>query len=157
PRAARPLVALNCAALPENLVESELFGIEKGVATGVEARPGRFEDAQGGTLFLDELGDLSLAAQAKLLRVLQERVVERGGGRRAIPVDVRVLAATNKDLPAAIEAGTFREDLYYRLNAVTIRMPGLRELREDIPLLAAGFLARHCRDDGRPPPELSPD
>jgi transcriptional regulator with GAF, ATPase, and Fis domain len=154
PRARRPLVALNCAALPDALVESEMFGVEKGVATGVEARPGKFEDAQRGTLFLDEIGDLSLPAQAKLLRVLQERVVERVGGRRAISIDVRVLAATNKDLPAAIKAGAFREDLYYRLNAVTIRLPALREIRDDIPLLAASLLAKHCRDSQRAPPDL---
>jgi Nif-specific regulatory protein len=156
PRSRRPFVALNCAALPESLVEAELFGIEKGVATGVEARPGKFEEAHQGTLFLDEVGDLGLPSQAKLLRVLQERVVERVGGRRPIPVDVRVLAATNKDLPAGIKAGAFREDLYYRLNVVEIRMPPLRDLRQDIPFLAASFLTVHCREMNRPPPELSP-
>jgi len=156
-RARRPLVALNCAALPEALVESEMFGVEKGVATGVEPRPGKFEEAQCGTLFLDEIGDLSLPAQAKLLRVLQERIVERVGGRRAIPVDVRVLAATNKELPAAIKAGAFREDLYYRLNAVTIRLPALREISGDIPLLANNFLTRHCREANRAPPEFAPE
>jgi Nif-specific regulatory protein len=157
PRRRRPLVALNCAALPEALVESEMFGVEKGVATGVESRAGKFEQADQGTLFLDELGDLSLAAQAKLLRVLQERVVERVGGRRPIPVDVRVLAATNKDLPQAISAGSFRGDLYYRLNAVTVRMPALREIRDDIPLLANAVLAHHCREGNRSPPELAPE
>ncbi len=156
-RARGPLISLNCAAIPEALVESELFGIEKGVATGVELRMGNFEAAHQGTLFLDEIGDLSLTAQAKVLRVLQERVVERVGGRSAIPVDVRLLAATNKDLLAAIKAGNFREDLYYRLNAVQIRMPPLREVREDIPMLANYLLAEHCRELNRPPPELTPD
>jgi transcriptional regulator with GAF, ATPase, and Fis domain len=155
PRARRPLVAMNCAALPEALVESELFGIEKGVATGVEQRIGKFEAAHQGTLFLDEIGDLCLTAQAKLLRVLQERVVERVGGRRTIPVDVRVLAATNKDLDAASKVGNFRADLYYRLNVVPIRMPALREIAEDIPLFAIGFLSEHCREMHRPPPELT--
>ena len=111
PRARKPFVALNCAALPETLLESELFGIEKGVATGVNSRVGQFQKADGGTLFLDEIGDLSLTAQAKILRVLQERVMERVGGRTSIPVDVRLLAATNKDLEAEIAKGTFREDL----------------------------------------------
>src|SRR5207244_9093836 len=134
-------IALNCAALPEAQLDSELFGIEKGVATGVEARPGKFELAGAGTLLLDEIGDLRLTAQAKLLRVLQERVVERVGGRLLIPVEARVLAATNKDLAAAVKAGTFREDLYYRLNVVQIRMPALREIAEDIPLFANFLLA----------------
>jgi Nif-specific regulatory protein len=155
PRARRPLVALNCAALPDTLVESEMFGIEKGVATGVEPRVGKFEAAHQGTLFLDEIGDLSLTAQAKLLRALQERVIERVGGRRAIPVDVRVLVATNKDLEAANKAGTFRADLYYRLNVVQIRMPPLREVAEDVPLLAHRFLGEHCGAMNRPAPELS--
>ena len=140
PRARRPFVALNCAALPETLVESELFGIEKGVATGVNSRVGQFQKADGGTLFLDEIGDLSLTAQAKILRVLQERVVERVGGRTSIPVDVRLLAATNKDLEAEIAKGTFREDLYYRIKVIHIHMPPLREIREEIPLLANHFL-----------------
>jgi Nif-specific regulatory protein len=157
PRAGRPLVALNCAALPEGLVESEMFGVEKGVATGVEGRVGKFEAAHRGTLFLDEIGDLNLTAQAKLLRALQERVIERVGGRRTIPVDVRVIAATNKDLEAASKAGTFRADLFYRLNVVQIRMPPLREIPQDIPLLANGFLVEHCREMNRPPPELSSD
>src|SRR5262249_41238570 len=120
PRAKEPLVALNCAALPEALLESELFGIEKGVATGGEGRPGKLEMAGVGTLFLDEIGDLSLTAQAKLLRVLQERVVERVGGQQSIPVQARVLAATNKDLAAAVKQSKFREDLFYRLNVVQI-------------------------------------
>jgi Nif-specific regulatory protein len=151
PRAHRPFVVLNCAALPEALVESELFGIEKGVATGVEARVGKFEAAHEGTLFLDEIGDMSLVSQAKLLRVLQEGVVEHVGGRSSIPVNVRLLAATNKDLLAATKAGTFREDLYYRLNVVQIRMPALRERPDDIPYLARHFLDEYCRERGRPP------
>jgi transcriptional regulator with PAS, ATPase and Fis domain len=131
-----------------------MFGVEKGVATGVEPRVGKFESAHQGTLFLDEIGDLNLTAQAKLLRALQERVIERVGGRRTIPVDVRVLAATNKDLEAATKAGTFRADLYYRLNVVQIRMPPLREVPEDIPLLANQFLEEHCREMNRPAPEM---
>lgn len=156
-RSRKPFVALNCAALPDTLVESELFGIEKGVATGVEQRIGHFQKADGGTLFLDEIGDLSLPAQAKILRVLQERVVERVGGRSAIPVDVRVLAATNKDLPAEIAKGMFREDLYYRLNVVHIQMPPLREIREEIPLLASHFLKEYCRETERSPMRFSPE
>jgi Nif-specific regulatory protein len=156
PRSRKPLVALNCAALPDTLVESELFGIEKGVATGVESRIGHFQKADGGTLFLDEIGDLSLAAQAKILRVLQEHVVERVGGRTPLRVDVRVLAATNKDLPAAIAKGTFREDLYYRLNVIHVQMPPLREIREEIPLLANHFLSEYCKESGRPMMRFSP-
>jgi Nif-specific regulatory protein len=155
PRARQPFVALNCAALPETLVESELFGIEKGVATGVNPRVGQFQNADGGTLFLDEIGDLSLTAQAKILRVLQERVVERVGGRTPIPVDIRVLAATNKDLEQEIARGGFREDLYYRIKVIHIHMPPLREVREEIPLLANHFLKEYCRELGRGPMELS--
>ncbi len=155
-RAGRPFVALNCSVLPENLVEAELFGIEKGVATGVDRRIGRFEAADGGTLFLDEIGDLSPAAQAKILRVLQERVVERVGGRRPIPIDVRILAATNRDLEEEIEAGRFRDDLYYRLRVIRIHTPALREIREDIPLLARHFLQQACRDLRRPEKRMSP-
>jgi DNA-binding NtrC family response regulator len=133
-------VALNCAALPETLVETELFGVEKGVATGVERRAGKFEQAEGGTIFLDEIGDLSLTAQAKILRALQERVVERVGGRQSRSIDVRVVAATNKDLEGEIRKGGFREDLYYRLNVVRLRTPSLREIRADVPVLARHFL-----------------
>jgi len=156
PRARKPFVALNCAALPETLLESELFGIEKGVATGVQARVGQFQKADGGTLFLDEIGDLSLTAQAKILRVLQERVVERVGGRASVPVDVRLLAATNKDLEAEIAKGNFREDLYYRIKVIHIHMPPLRDIREEIPLLATHFLKDYCRETGRSQLELSP-
>jgi Nif-specific regulatory protein len=155
-RARRPLVTLNCAALPDSLVESELFGIERGVATGVEGRIGKFEAANGGTLFLDEVGDLGLAAQAKILRVLQERVIERLGGRKEIPVDVRILAATNKDLEAEIKKGSFREDLYYRLKVIHIHTPPLREIREDIPLLANAFLAKFCQELKRESKNLTP-
>ncbi len=146
PRRGKTFVALNCAALPETLVESELFGIEKGVATGVERRVGRIESANGGTLFLDEIGDLSLTAQAKLLRVLQEREVEWVGGRKPVPVDVRVIAATNKDLKAEIQNGKFRQDLYFRLNVVHLHMPPLREIRADIPLLASYFLRKQAKE-----------
>ena len=156
PRARRAFVALNCAALPEALLESELFGIEKGVATGVAPRMGQFQKADGGTLFLDEIGDLSLTAQAKILRVLQERVVERVGGRTSTPVDVRLLAATNKDLEAEIAKGTFREDLYYRIKVIHIHMPPLREIREEIPLLANHFLKEYSRETGRGTMEFSP-
>jgi len=149
PRARRPFVALNCAALPETLLESELFGIEKGVATGVDSRLGQFQKADGGTLFLDEIGDLSLTAQAKILRVLQERVLERVGGRHSISVDVRLLAATNKDLEAEISKGAFREDLYYRIKVIHVHMPPLREIREEIPLLANHFLKEYCRETAR--------
>ena len=155
PRARGPFVALNCAALPETLVETELFGVEKGVATGVDRRIGKFEAAHGGTLFLDEIGDLPLLAQAKILRVLQERTVERLGGRTPIPVDVRIVAATNKDVESAIAKGQFREDLYYRLNVVRLRTPSLREIREDIPLLAAFFLSEASREMKRPKAGLS--
>lgn len=134
-----PFVALNCAALPETLLESELFGIEKGVATGVDRRAGQFEAADGGTLFLDEIGELDLAGQAKILRALQERVVQRVGGRVTFPVDVRIVAATNKDLEAEVKKGEFREDLLYRLKVIHLRVPALRERREDIPLLISYF------------------
>jgi transcriptional regulator with PAS, ATPase and Fis domain len=154
-RARKPFVALNCAALPEPLVESELFGIERGVATGVERRVGKFEAADGGTLFLDEIGDLSLTAQAKLLRVLQERVVEHVGGRKPIPVDVRILTATNKNLEEEIKAGSFRADLYYRLKVIHIQMPPLREIREDIPYLAGYYLTNYCREMNREPMNLA--
>jgi Nif-specific regulatory protein len=156
-RARKPFVALNCAALPETLVESELFGIEKGVATGVERRTGKFEAADGGTLFLDEIGDLSLTAQAKLLRVLQEKVIEHVGGRKVIAVDVRIVSATNKNLEAEIKKGTFREDLYYRLKVIHLQMPALREIREDIPLLANYFLSQYCREMNKEPMSFAPE
>src|SRR5207253_6618809 len=142
-RAARNFIKVNCAALQENLLESELFGHEKGAFTGADKqRIGRFEQADGGTLFLDEIGDMSANTQAKILRVLQEHEFERLGGTRTIKVDVRLIAATNRDLPAMVETGTFREDLYYRLNVVTIEMPPLRERKEDIGPLADFFIRR---------------
>jgi Nif-specific regulatory protein len=148
-RRTKPFVAVNCAALPDTLVESELFGIEKGVATGVDRRVGRIESANNGTLFLDEIGDLSLPSQAKLLRVLQEREVEWVGGRRPVPVDIRLIAATNKDLKEEIQQSRFRQDLFFRLNVIHIRMPALREIRTDIPLLAMYFLKRYSKEIGR--------
>jgi DNA-binding NtrC family response regulator len=142
-RAARNFIKVNCAALQENLLESELFGHEKGAFTSADKqRIGRFEQADGGTLFLDEIGDMSPNTQAKILRVLQEHEFERLGGTRTIKVDVRLIAATNRDLPAMVENGTFREDLYYRLNVVTIEMPPLRERKEDIAPLADFFIRR---------------
>ncbi|HVT45365.1 MAG TPA: sigma-54 dependent transcriptional regulator [Thermoanaerobaculia bacterium] len=148
PRKDKPFMAINCAAFPETLLESELFGIERGVATGVEARPGKFEVAQGGTVFLDEIGDIPLTLQSKLLRVLQEREIEKLGGRRRIPVDVRILAATHRDLEAMIESGDFRQDLYYRLRVVEITLPPLRERKEDIPKLVRYFLDKYARREG---------
>jgi two-component system response regulator HydG len=156
-RAEKPFVAINCAALPESLLESELFGIERGVATGVEARAGRFEAAQNGTLFLDEIGDMPLSLQSKLLRVLQEREIERVGGRRRVPIDVRVLAATHARLAERIADGEFREDLYYRLRVVEISLPPLRERREDIPRLVRYFLERFAAREGRDAPALDRD
>jgi transcriptional regulator with GAF, ATPase, and Fis domain len=148
PRKDGPFVAINCAALPETLLESELFGIERGVATGVEARPGRFELAKGGTVFLDEIGDIPLTLQAKLLRVLQEREIEKLGGRRRIPIDVRFLAATHRGLEEMIEKGEFRQDLYYRLKVVEIVLPPLRDRREDIPKLVRFFLDKYGKREG---------
>jgi nitrogen regulation protein NR(I) len=143
-RLQKPFVTVNCAAIPETLLESELFGHEKGAFTGADARRiGRFEQADQGTLFLDEIGELSMGTQAKLLRVLQEKTFSRVGGRENIEVDVRVIAATHVDLEAAIAAQRFREDLFYRLNVVTLTLPPLRERREDIPLLVQYFLKRH--------------
>lgn len=156
-RASGPFVALNCAALPETLVEAELFGMEKGVATGVDRRAGKFEAANGGTLFLDEIGDLSLNSQAKILRVLQDRMVERVGGRKEIPVDARLIAATNKNLEALIARGEFREDLYYRLNVVRLETPPLREIASDIPAIAAALLERAAREMQRAVPAIEPE
>ena len=137
----KPLIKLNCAALPETLLESELFGYDKGAFTGANtAKPGRFEQAEGGTLFLDEVGDTSLNMQAKLLRVLQEKEYERVGGRQTLKADVRIIAATNKDLKQEVDLKRFRQDLYYRLNVVTVQLPPLRERREDLPLLVYHFM-----------------
>jgi transcriptional regulator with PAS, ATPase and Fis domain len=157
PRSAKSFVAVNCSAIPETIFESEMFGIEKGVATGVEARIGKIQQAQGGTLFLDEVGEMPLQLQAKLLRVLEERTLERVGSRTAIPVDLRIIAATNRDLTKEIAAGRFREDLYYRLNGVTLRIPPLRERKGDIELIARQFLEKWGRSCGRPPMRMAKD
>src|SRR5436190_1389734 len=157
-RAARNFIKVNCAALQENLLESELFGHEKGAFTGADKqRIGRFEQADGGTLFLDEIGDMSANTQAKILRVLQEHEFERLGGTRTIRVDVRLIAATNRDLPSMVEAGTFREDLYYRLNVVTIEMPPLRERKDDIQALAGFFVRRFAGELKKKVDGLDPD
>jgi len=151
-----PFVKLNCAAVPAELIESELFGHERGAFTGaVTARKGRFEQADGGTLFLDEVGDMPAAMQAKVLRVLQEGEFERVGGQQTLRCDVRVVAATNRDPVAEVAAGRFREDLYYRLNVVPIHVPPLRERREDVPEMAARFLAEACERNGRKPLRLA--
>ncbi len=156
-RAAGPFVKINCTAIPENLLESELFGYEKGAVPGATtSKPGKFELADKGTIFLDEIGDVPLAIQVKLLRVLQEREFERLGGTRTLKVDVRVVAATNQDLRAALEEGTFREDLYYRLNVVPINIPSLRDRKEDIPYLVDHFIARFAREAGKPITGITP-
>jgi two-component system nitrogen regulation response regulator NtrX len=156
PRASGPFVDVNCAAIPKELLESELFGHEKGSFTGATAtRKGKFEQATGGTLFLDEVGDMSLEAQAKVLRVVEEQKVQRVGGADPIPVDVRLVAATNKDLKQEVDEGTFREDLYYRLAVVPLRVPPLRERADDIPELAGAFLVRFAGDLGREAPRLT--
>ncbi len=150
PRSQKPFVRLNCAAIPRDLIESELFGHEKGAFTGATAqKPGKFELARGGTLFLDEVGDMSLETQAKLLRVLEENEMERVGGTQTIALDARVVAATNKNLSAAIGKGNFREDLYFRLAVITLRVPPLRERGPDIVRLAEAFLAQYCDENGR--------
>ena len=155
-RAEGPFVEVNCAAIPSELIESELFGHEKGAFTSaVSQRKGKFEQAQGGTLFLDEVGDMSASAQAKVLRALQENKISRVGSDKDIQVDVRVVAATNKDLKAAIAAGEFREDLYHRLAVVPIHVPSLAERASDIPLLVAHFLDVLCAQSGRPVPKVT--
>jgi two-component system nitrogen regulation response regulator NtrX len=150
PRAAKPFVAVNCAALPETLIESELFGYERGAFTGAaQQKKGKFEQAHGGTLFLDEIGDMNPVTQAKVLRALENRLIERLAGTQSIPVDVRVISATHRNLPAEIRAGKFREDLYYRLRVVTVELPALREHKEDISVLADQFLQVHSSRLGR--------
>jgi DNA-binding NtrC family response regulator len=158
PRRDGTLVTVNCAALTETLLESELFGHEKGAFTGAhKARAGRFQQAHGGTLFLDEVGDMSPATQAKVLRAIEEKVIQRVGGTRSIHVDVRIIAATNRDLARAVEEGRFRRDLYYRLNVAPIHLPPLRERREDILPLAERFLQAFCRQTGSPLRPFSPE
>src|SRR5215469_5133294 len=158
PRARKPFVAVNCAAFARELVESELFGHEKGAFTGAVARrEGKFEAANGGTLFLDEIGDMALETQAKLLRVLQEKVFERIGGNQPMSVDVRIIAATNQDLEAMIAQGKFREDLYYRLKVVEVRVPPVRERREDIPLMVQHFIKDACQRFNTPEKQLTPE
>jgi DNA-binding NtrC family response regulator len=150
-RANAPLIEVNCAAIPSELIESELFGHEKGAFTSaINQRKGKFEQAEGGTLFMDEIGDMSLSAQAKVLRALQENKITRVGGEKEIKVNVRVVAATNKDLQKEIAAGNFREDLYHRLSVILIHVPSLNERKEDIPLLAEHFLKMICEDHGMP-------
>ncbi len=158
PRANKPFRPVHCAALSENLLESELFGHEKGAFTGANERvAGRFEMADGGTLFLDEIGEISLAVQVKLLRVLETHQFERVGGSETLTVDVRVVAATNRDLRAMVEQGTFREDLFYRLNVVNIRIPPLRERREDIPEILDFYLKKSAADNGKDVSDISPE
>jgi DNA-binding NtrC family response regulator len=157
PRKDKPLVKLNCGALPEGLIESELFGHEKGAFTGaIQQRKGRFELADGGTIFLDEISEMPVATQVKLLRVLQEGEFERVGGTQTIKADVRVIAASNVDLEAAVAQGRFRKDLYYRLNVIHLHIPALRERGEDIPMLALHFLDKFCRENNRPLNGFSP-
>ncbi|MBA4378634.1 MAG: Fis family transcriptional regulator [Gemmatimonas sp.] len=158
PRAGGPFVKVNCAAIPEELIESELFGAIKGSYTGADAtREGKFQQADGGTLFLDEIGDMSQRAQAKVLRALQEGEVEPVGGQGTVAVDVRVIAATNRDLERDVRAGRFREDLFFRLNVVPVTVPPLRERPGDVPLLAEHFLARYCDENALPMRRFHPD
>lgn len=157
-RAAESFIEVNCAAIPSELIESEMFGHEKGAFTSaIKQRKGKFEQAIGGTLFLDEIGDLSLSAQAKLLRALQEKKICRVGGDKDIDIDVRVLAATNKNLKEEIRNGNFREDLYHRLAVVIIQVPPLRERREDIPILINNFISKSCEAENKKPREITPD
>lgn len=157
-RAARPFISINCAAIPEHLLESELFGHEKGAFTGAIARRvGKFEEADGGTLLLDEISEMDVRLQAKLLRAIQERVIDRVGGTRPVPVDIRIIATSNRNLSEAVRAGTFREDLLYRLNVVNLKLPPLRERPGDILELAGHFIDRYARENGVPRRPLSED
>jgi two-component system nitrogen regulation response regulator NtrX len=157
-RAAKPFVEVNCAAIPEDLIESELFGHEKGAFTGATMKKrGKFDLAHEGTIFLDQVADMSLKAQAKILRILQEKKFERVGGTKLIPTDVRVLAATNKDLEKEMEEGRFRQDLFYRLNVIPLRIAPLRERREDIPLLVERFLREFSVKEGETAKTITPD
>jgi len=158
PRARKPFVAVHCAALPESLLESELFGHEKGAFTGAVARrQGRFELASGGTIFLDEIGEVPLSMQVKLLRVLESREIQRVGGTETVPVDVRIITATNRDLSDEVAEGRFREDLFYRLNVVAVTLPPLRHRRADIPVLARHFMKEFAKENNRSVPEISPE
>ncbi len=148
-RSGKSFIAINCSAIPESLFESEMFGIEKGVATGVVHRIGKIEAADGGTIFLDEIGDMPLSCQAKMLRAIEEREIEKVGGRKTTPVDIRIIAATNRDLKKAVEKGSFRQDLFFRLNVVSFNMPPLRERKDDIVLLANFFLEQYSKKFGR--------
>jgi transcriptional regulator with GAF, ATPase, and Fis domain len=155
-RAQRPFVAVSCALFSETLIESELFGHERGAFTGaIKDRPGRFEMADGGTLFLDDIDDVPLSMQVKLLRVLQNRTIERLGGTRTVPVNVRIIAGSKRDLRQMVAEGTFREDLFYRLNVIPVALPPLRERREDIPMLMEHFIARYFRRNGAAAPPIS--
>ena len=157
-RSSGPFIEVNCAAIPSELIESQLFGHEKGSFTSaIKQKKGDFELADGGTLFLDEIGDMSLSAQAKVLRALQENKIVRVGGEKEIPVNVRILAATNKNLKAEIEKGNFREDLYHRLSVIVINVPPLRERKDDIPLLVSNFMEIIAQDMGKPIPTLEPE
>ncbi|MCX7959749.1 MAG: sigma 54-interacting transcriptional regulator, partial [Deltaproteobacteria bacterium] len=154
----KPFSAINCGAIPETLLESELFGYEKGAFTGAQNRkPGRFDRAQGGTLFLDEIGELSLPLQVKILRVLQEREFERIGGTEVIKADVRIIAATNRDLEKMVQEGTFREDLLYRLKIIPVELPALRERKEDIPLLVDAFIHKYSKEMNKPSVKIDDD
>jgi transcriptional regulator with PAS, ATPase and Fis domain len=153
----KPFVTVNCTAVPDTIFESEIFGIEKGVATGVDKRIGRIEQAKGGTLFLDEIGDMPMSCQPKILRVIESQQLERLGGRESIALNVRVIAATNKDLKKEVQKGNFREDLFYRINVMHFNIPPLRERKEDIPLLANYFLNAYTRKFCRPQMQFSPD
>ena len=158
PRSSGPFIEVNCAAIPAELIESQLFGHEKGSFTSaIKQKKGDFELADGGTLFLDEIGDMSLPAQAKVLRALQENKIVRVGGEKEIPVNVRILAATNKNLKSEIEKGNFREDLYHRLSVIVIQVPPLRERKDDIPLLVSNFLEVIAQDMGKPVPTFEPE
>jgi DNA-binding NtrC family response regulator len=157
-RSTAPYIEVNCAAIPSELIESELFGHEKGAFTSaIKQHKGKFEQADGGTLFLDEIGDMSLAAQAKVLRVLQERKLSRVGSDKDIVVDVRVVAATNKNLKEEIAKGTFREDLYHRLSVIVIKVPTLDQRKEDIPLLVDHFMGQICQETGMQPRKVEPE
>jgi two-component system nitrogen regulation response regulator NtrX len=157
-RSSGPFVEVNCAAIPKELIESEIFGHEKGSFTGASRRQiGKLELANGGTLFLDEIGDMSLSAQSKVLRALEEEVIQRIGGTRSIELDVRVIAATNKELDKEIAKGEFRQDLFYRLNVIPIVVPPLRDRKEDIPLLVQHFIEQFCAENGKPIKQVSPE